>query len=45
MAKTWGWFVIFIFLTNVAIADKVLELHFDEGAGESARWCAGLIPL
>lgn len=34
MPKKWVWFVIFLLIANVSIADKVLELTFDEGAGD-----------
>ncbi len=41
MVRTWVWFVIFIFLTNVVVADKVLELLFDEGEGEEVLDTSG----
>ena len=39
-----NWLIIlscFVFLTNIAFADKVLELHFDEGEGEIASDTSG----
>ena len=41
MIKMWIWFVIFIFPANVGLAEKVLELHFDEGAGEKVADTSG----
>jgi len=35
MPKKLFWIVIFCLITNVGIADKVLELHFDEGDGDT----------
>jgi len=41
MSRKWVWFVVFIFLTNIAVADKVLELLFDEGEGEEVLDTSG----
>lgn len=42
MARTWIWILVFSFLTNIAIAGVVLELHFDEGAGDKVADTSGL---
>jgi len=45
MIRLWNWFAfltLFVFLTNIAVAEKVLELHFDEGEGEEVLDTSGL---
>ena len=41
MLRKWVWLLVFIFLTNIAVADKVLELLFEEGEGEEVLDTSG----
>jgi len=41
MIKTCFWFITLMFAASVGVADVVLELHFDEGAGDTVSDTSG----
>ncbi|MBC8233222.1 LamG domain-containing protein [bacterium] len=42
MIRKWYWLILFFIVTNGSFADKVLELHFDEGTGDKVSDTSGM---